>query len=214
MRGWKWWQIVAHLGSLYPLALLLWDYWQNNLTVNPIQALTLRTGWYALILLILSLACTPVNTVFGVRQALALRKPFGLYAFMYAALHFLVFIALDFGLNFGLIVEEIFSKRFALIGFVAFLVLLALAITSTKGWQKRLRKNWKRLHRGAYLAGILAAWHFLEAAKEDFAQRPVTYGSIILFLLILRIPVVRKQANKLQPYFQLNKKKKKRAAAT
>ena len=93
--GFSWLQLLTHVGALLPLAVLVWDYFQDNLTVNPIQEITYRTGKYALVLLMLSLACTPLNTLIGFREALRLRRPLGLYAFMYASLHFLPFIGLE-----------------------------------------------------------------------------------------------------------------------
>jgi len=122
-------QILVHVGALFPLAWLLWDYLRDDLTANPIQAVTLRTGKAALILLILALAATPVNTVFGFRPAIKYRRTLGLYAFFYASLHFLIFIGLDYGFNLKLIYEAIFEKRYALVGFAAGLILFALAIT-------------------------------------------------------------------------------------
>src|SRR3990172_1354790 len=99
-------QILVHVGSLAPLALL-----------------------------VLSLACTPLNTVFGFREALKVRRALGLYAFLYVSLHFLVFIGLDYTFDLSLIREAIVEKRYALMGFAAFFTLLPLALTSTKGWQ-------------------------------------------------------------------------------
>ncbi len=90
-----WLQILAHIASLLPLAILVWGFTQDRLTVNPIQEITLRTGTYSLILLVLSLACTPVGTVFGLTSLLRLRRSLGLYGFMYASLHLLNFIGLD-----------------------------------------------------------------------------------------------------------------------
>ena len=188
---WTWWQIVAHVGALIPLGLIIWDYWWDQLTVNPIQELTFRTGWFALVLLILSLACTPLNTLFGLRQALPLRKPLGLYAFMYASFHFLIFIGLDYGFNLAWILEATFEKRYAFVGFAAFVILLALAITSTRGWQRRLGKNWKRLHRWVYLAALLVSVHFYMLVKAD-VRRPLAYGAVIVLLLLLRTSWVRK----------------------
>jgi sulfoxide reductase heme-binding subunit YedZ len=161
------------------------------LTVNPIQDITFRTGKYALVLLVLSLACTPLNTVLGFKSVLRVRRTLGLYAFMYVGLHFLTFIGLDFGFDLELIREAIFEKRYALVGFSAFLILLPLAITSTKGWMKRLGKNWKRLHRGVYLAGLLAVVHFVWLVKSDIRE-PLLYGAVVVILLILRISGVRR----------------------
>ena len=149
-----WLRILTHVAVLLPLAILIWDFNQGQLTANPIQEITLRTGRTTLILLVLSLACTPVNIIFGIRQVLPLRRTLGLYAFMYACLHFLTFVGLDYRFNFSLMLADISDKRFVLAGLAAFLSLLLLAVTSTKGWQKRLGKNWTRLHWLAYLAAV------------------------------------------------------------
>lgn len=187
----RWLLIITHLGALTPLALLIWDYWQDQLTVNPIQEMTFRTGKTALALLVLSLAVTPVNTVFGWRQVIPLRKWLGLYAFLYVTCHFLIFIWLDYGLDLALLYEAIFEKRYALVGFAAFLLLIPLALTSTKGWMKRLGRNWKRLHRVVYLIAILAVVHYVWLVKSDIRE-PLLYGAVVLALLALRLPPVRR----------------------
>lgn len=185
-----WFQVLVHVASLAPLAHLVWAFYTNNLTINPIQEATFRTGKYALVMLILSLAATPINTVFRWRLPLTVRKQFGLYAFFYASLHFTIFLALDYGLRWDLILEAVFEKAYALVGFAAFLILLPLAITSTKSWQKRLKKNWKWLHRLVYGAGILVAIHYIWVVKAEYTQ-PAIYTSIIVLLLALRIPSVK-----------------------
>ena len=202
MRSSRWLLIGVHLGAFTPLAVMIWDYWHNQLTFNPIQEITFRTGRYALILLILSLACTPINTLFGFRWVLPLRKWLGLYAFMYASLHFLIFIGLDYGFDLGLIQEAIFEKRYALVGFTAFLILLPLAVTSTKGWMKRLGKNWKRLHRWVYLASLLVIVHFVWLVKADI-RRPLLYGAVLVLLLTVRLPWVRGMVKKVRSRFGL-----------
>jgi methionine sulfoxide reductase heme-binding subunit len=183
-------QLVLHVLSLLPLAVLIWDGLHDHLTVNPIQEITNRTGLTALALLVVSLACTPANTLFGFKQALKLRRPLGLYAFMYAGLHFLTFSVLDYGLDWGLIQETIVEKRYVLVGFAALLLLTPLAITSTKGWMRRLGKRWKRLHGLVYLAVPLAVLHFVWLVKADI-RVPLQYGAVVVLLLVLRIPRVR-----------------------
>lgn len=184
-----WFRILIHIGALAPLAWILWHYWQGLFVVDPIREMTTLTGKTALILLMLSLASTPINTVFGWKQVLRVRRALGLYAFTYAGLHFLVFVGLDYRLDLGLIHQAIFDQRYVLVGFGAGLILLALAITSTRGWKRRLGKAWKRLHRLVYAAGILAVVHFLWLVKD--AQEPLRYGLVLGLLLILRIPRVR-----------------------
>jgi sulfoxide reductase heme-binding subunit YedZ len=186
----RWLQILTHVGALLPLAWLLWDYWQGLFIIDPVQEITTRTGKTALILLILSLACTPMNTIFGFKQVLRVRRPLGLYAFMYAGLHFLTFLGLDYGFDLDLIRQDVLDQRYVLAGFAAGLLLLPLAITSTKGWQKRLGRNWKRLHRLVYLAGILAIVHFMWLVKD--IREPLRYGVVVAFLLAMRIPAIRR----------------------
>lgn len=201
--GWTPLQIVTHIGAFVPLAWLAWDFWQGHtaLFINPFQEVTFRTGKAALVLLMLSLACTPVNTLFGFRQVIPLRKPLGLYAFMYGTLHFFIFIV-DNGivansLDLVAIYEATFEKRFALVGFAALMILLPLALTSTKWAMKKLAKNWKRLHRLVYLAGILVVIHFVWLVKSDIRE-PLAYGAILALLLVVRIPNVRKYVSSLR----------------
>lgn len=189
--------ILAHAGALTPLALLIWNFFHDQLTANPIQYITFRTGKTALVLLVLALACTPLNVLFGLKQAVALRKPFGLYAFLYAALHFLTFVGLDYQFDPELLKEAIFKKRYALVGFAAFLALLPLAVTSTRGWMRRLGKNWKRLHRLVYLAALLAVVHFVWLVKSD-VREPLAYGAGVIVLLALRLKPVRRASAKLR----------------
>lgn len=190
-----WLQILVHIAALLPLAILVWDFTQGGLTANPIQEIQLRTGRYALILLVLTLACTPISTMFGLKQILQLRRPLGLYAFLYASLHFLNFVGLDFGFNFDLIKEGILEKRFALVGLAAFLCLLPLAVTSTRGWMRRLGRNWHRLHWLIYPAALLAVLHFTLQVKADY-RSPLLYGAVVVLLLVIRLPVLRKAVSK------------------
>ena len=182
-------QILTHVAALLPLALLVWDYWQGRF-IDPVQEITTRTGKTALILLILSLACTSINILFGFKQVMRVRRALGLYAFMYASLHFLTFVGLDYGFDLDLIGLGIWDQRYVLVGFAAGLLLLLLAITSTRGWQRRLGKNWKRLHRLAYLAVILAIVHFVWLAKDN--REPLRYAAVVALLLIVRIPGIKK----------------------
>jgi len=184
-------QILTHLAALTPLAVLAWDYAQGQLSADPIREVTLRTGRAALVLLNLSLACTPIHVVFGFKPVLRLRRPLGLYAFLYAGLHGLTFVGPDYGFDLGLILEEVVQKRFLQAGFVAFLLLVPLAITSTRGWMRRLGKNWKRLHRLVYVAALVAVVHFVWLAKGDI-RRPLVYGAVVVVLLVVRLPPVRR----------------------
>jgi sulfoxide reductase heme-binding subunit YedZ len=149
----QWFRITVHIGALIPLAVLIWSYSHGQLTADPIRAIILRTGKTALILLVLSLACTPVNSLFGFKPALKVRRALGLYAFLYAAIHLSVFVGLDYGFDPALLQDALLEKRYALVGFAAFLILLPLAITSTRGWMRRLGQTWKKLHQWVYPGG-------------------------------------------------------------
>ncbi len=207
-------QIITHLTALFLLGWLIWDISAGNLSVNPIQEITQRTGRYAIWLLVASLACTPLNTIFGLRQALTARRALGLYAFMFAAMHFLTFSGLDYQFNLALLKGAIFEKRFVIMGSSAFLILLPLAITSTRGWQKRLGKTWKRLHQLVYLAGILVVIHYAWAVKGDITRlqgdilKPLLAAVLVTILLSARIPAVRKWISGLRGRFHHNSKKK------
>jgi sulfoxide reductase heme-binding subunit YedZ len=191
-------QIIMHIYAWSTLALLAFDYFTGNLSVNPIQDLEQRTGRHAITLLVLSLMCTPLNTLFGWKELLKRRRALGLYTFMYATIHVLIFISLDYGLAWSLIIQNIVEKPYIIFGVITFLMLLPLAVTSFDIWKRRLKKNWKRLHQTVYLIAPLAVLHFALSKKGDIFQlqgdivRPLVYGLIVLILLILRIPRIRK----------------------
>lgn len=184
-------RIVAHLLAAVPFALLMVDFFADNLTANPIQAIEQRTGYWAIVVLAASLACTPLNTLLGWRAALPLRRPLGLWGFFYAALHVTTFFWLDYGLDLGLIWVDTATKPFILLGLSTFLLLLPLAFTSTRGWMKRLGKRWKRLHQLIYLAAPLAVTHWIWSVKADYRE-PLLVGAVIVALLALRLPAIKR----------------------
>ena len=142
-RHWFWWAVT--LGALTPLALLLWGFVRDDLGVDPVNTINNWTGRTAMVVLFLSLACTPLNTIFGFRQALTVRKSLGLIAFLYAGLHLLNYVGYDYAFDFGLILQDaVLDKPYIVAGLLALLILLPLALTSTKGWMRRLGRNWKR----------------------------------------------------------------------
>jgi len=200
-----------HLYAWSGLAHLLIDYFIGNLSVNPIQDLERRTGRHAITLLVLSLLCTPLNTLLGWKEPLKRRRALGLYSFMYASVHILIFLDLDYGLAWSLILQSIIEKPYIIVGLITFLMLVPLAVTSFNIWKIRLKKNWKRLHQTVYLIAPLAVLHFALSKKGDIFRlqgeivRPLLYGLVVLILLALRIPKVRKffasfRSQYLQPF--------------
>lgn len=191
-------QIAVHLYAWSAIVHLLLDLVTGNLSANPIQEMEQRTGRHAITLLVLSLACTPLNNIFGWRELIKRRRALGLYAFLYATIHVIIFIDLDYGLAWSLIIQTIFEKPYIIVGMIVFLMLIPMAFTSFDIWKKRLGKNWKRLHKIVYLIAPLAVLHYAWGKKGDFfALRgeiilPLIYAVIVVLLLIMRIPQVRK----------------------
>ena len=183
-------RVTYHAVGLFPLAWLLFDFWFGLLGAEPIRAMILRTGKASIVMLTLSLVCTPAGYLFRWRDATTVRRPLGLYAFMYVCIHFLIFVWLDYALIVPLIVEEIVARRYALVGFAAFLLLIPLAVTSTKGWQKRLGKRWKTLHKAVYLIAVLAVVHYIWLVKNAYTQ-PLLFAAAVGLLLLLRVPAVK-----------------------
>lgn len=180
-------QVLIHVGALLPLALLLLDFAFGRLTANPIREIQLRTGSHTMLLLTLSMACKPVYVLTGLRTALEFRRPLGLYAFLYAALHVFNLVVLDYLFNFRLLWEDIAEKPYILAGLPAFLMLLVLAITSIRALALRLGKKWRRVHRLAYAAAILAVVHYLWQVRVNIPA-PYIYAVVLAILLVVRLP--------------------------
>ncbi|MBN1262617.1 MAG: sulfoxide reductase heme-binding subunit YedZ [Anaerolineae bacterium] len=184
----NWFHLLVHGLALWPLAHILWDLAWGSFLVDPVGEILTRTGRASLNLLVLSLACTPFYTLTGFAPLLRARRTSGLYAFLYVALHFLTFAGLDYGFDLRMLWEAVFYQRYVIVGFIAGLILLALAITSTRGWQRRLGKGWKRLQRLVYLANVLAVLHFAWLLKEP--RQALPYVAAVAVLLALRVPAL------------------------
>ena len=191
-------QIAMHVYAWSALVILIFQFFTDNLTANPIQALEQRTGRHAITLLVLSLACTPLNTLFKWTELLKRRRALGLYAFMYAAIHVLIYVDLDYGLAWSFILQDVIEKPRLIVGALAFIIMIPLAWTSFDIWKKRLGKKWKRLHQTVYVLAPIVVLHYAWSKKGDlFALqgeivRPLIYGLVIIFFLVLRIPQVRR----------------------
>ena len=216
----SWLQIIVHIGGWAPLAVITYNFFTHHLTANPIQAIEQQTGIQALTFLLLSLACTPLSSVFGWHVLTLRRRALGNYAFLYAALHVTAFLWLDYGFNLWSIWLDVGTKWYIIIGLTAFLLLLPLAFTSFTYWMKRMGKDWKRLHRLVYIISPLVAIHFLLSVKGDIFRlrgnlsEPLLYGLIALILLILRIPRVKKPLIGLRTWILLQLRRKKTPDAT
>ena len=185
---WRWVGLKtgAHLLALLPLWLMVRATLADALGADPVAELTHRTGDWALRFLLLSLAMTPLRRVLDQAWPIRFRRLLGLYAFAYACLHLTIYVVLDLNGYWAQILEDIVKRPFITVGFLAWLLLTPLAITSTRGWIKRLGRRWGQLHRAVYAVGILAVLHFFWLVKADLRE-PLIYAAILALLLGLRL---------------------------
>jgi len=171
---------------LLPLALLLWNGFHNSLGANPIEKITHFTGDWALQFLLLTLAITPARKLFGWSVLVRYRRMLGLYAFFYACLHFLTYFVLDQFFDFREIAADILKRPYITVGFVAFVLLIPLAVTSTNKMIRRLGRHWKQLHQLVYVVAVLVILHFLWLVKADTFE-PLMYAFLLLALFFVRL---------------------------
>jgi len=169
-----------------PLAWLVFRAFTGRLGINPVEDLELTTGIWALRLLVLTLLVTPLRRVTGWNRVIQYRRMLGLFAFFYVSVHFAIYIGIDQFFAFDLILKDIVKRPFITMGFTAFVLMIPLAITSTKGWIRRLGRRWQMLHRLIYLSAIAAAVHYLWKVKVMIGS-PVYYAAIIAILLGFRV---------------------------
>jgi sulfoxide reductase heme-binding subunit YedZ len=177
------------LGGLLPVLQIVRGIVTGDLGADPIRTIELTTGLGGLIMLLVSLAITPVRRATGLAELIRLRKPAGLFAFGLASLHFATYLVFDHSLDPTRVVEDIIEHPWVLAGFTAWLVMVPLAATSSASAIRRLGgRRWRVLHRGAYLAAIGGVLHFLWLVKKD-VREPYVYIAVLVLLLALRLPM-------------------------
>lgn len=174
------------LAPLGKLALETFGVAGMTLGANPVEELLHRCGLWGLNFLLITLAVTPARQLTGRVWLLRFRRMLGLTSFFYVLLHFLVYIGLDQGFALGPIIEDVTERPYITIGFAALLILLALAVTSTRGMMRRLGRRWKSLHRLVYLAAVLGVWHFYWQVKLDTLDATL-YAAALAVLLGFRL---------------------------
>ena len=180
-------KFVVFFNALIPLAVLLWDVYRKQVGPNPIEFATRTTGMLTLVFLSLTVAITPLRRIFGVNSLVKFRRILGLFAFFYGSLHLLTYIWFDRLFNFISVGQDVVRRPFILLGMIAFLLMLPLAITSTNKMVKRLGgKRWAKLHSLIYVSAIAAVIHFWMLVKSD-TRLPLTFAFIVLFLLGYRL---------------------------
>ena len=177
---------VIFFMALIPFIWLLLKVFQNDLGPDPAQALSIETGEWTLRFLLLTLAITPFRQIFRVAEIARLRRMIGLFAFFYASIHFLSWMAFILGFRWLAIAEELVERPYITVGFLAYVILFLLGVTSTNSMVRRLGKNWKRLHKFVYAASILAIVHLLWILRTDVTEA-VIYGVLLAILLGYRI---------------------------
>jgi methionine sulfoxide reductase heme-binding subunit len=193
-----WLRISVHLLGWLPVVFLIYAFFTKKLTINPIQDLEQILGRIAIYWMVATLAVTPLYTLTGLRDLPGRRRAVGMYAFLYTCLHLLVFFGLDYAFNLAQIWNLVSGKVYLLVGALAVILLIPLAVTSFDYFIQKMGKNWKRLHWLVYPAVIVSILHYALAQKGNLITlrgnilRPFLWGLLTIFLLVLRLPPVRK----------------------
>ena len=177
---------IVFVAALVPAGWLVLAGLTGNLGVNPAETIQLQTGRWALRLLLATLAVTPIRRVTGWNAVIQYRRMLGLFAFFYATLHFASYVVLDQYFAVDAMIADVVKRPFITIGFTAFVLMLPLALTSTKGWIRRLGRRWQALHRLIYPAAICAVVHFIWKVKVVIGD-PVLYAAVLAVLLAFRV---------------------------
>lgn len=181
MQDVKFHKFLISVNALIPLAFLAYDWTRGGLGANPIEFFLRATGVLALVMLLITLAVTPLRKLFGWNSLVKYRRMLGLYAFFYALIHLITYSIFDKSLDLASIVGDVWQRPFIAVGLFAFALMVPLAATSTNGMIKRLGgKNWARLHRLSYVIAALGVIHFWMIVKSD-----IFYPAIFAFVLIM-----------------------------
>ncbi len=191
----RWTKALLFALCLIPFANLLWRIYTRDLTANPIEFITHRTGDWTLRFLLITLGITPLRDRLNLPQLIRFRRLLGLFAFFYGFLHLATWIWLDKSFDTEQMWEDILKRRFITVGMAGLLLMIPLALTSTSGWVRRLGfRKWQRLHRAIYFSAAAGVIHYYWLVKSDI-RLPVVYGMILAMLLIYRIETwARKRA--------------------
>jgi sulfoxide reductase heme-binding subunit YedZ len=179
-------KVALFLACLMPLTIILWDLYTDNLGANPIETVIHRTGEWTLRFLLITLAITPLKLLTGNAYWIRYRRMLGLYAFFYATLHLCSYVILDQFFDWSAIIKDIIKHPYITVGFLGWLLMIPLALTSTKKMMGRLGARWKKLHRLVYLVALLGVLHFLWLVKADLRE-PLIYGLILGGLMLIRL---------------------------
>jgi len=189
----KYFKSVIFFLSSIPFIIIIAKIFLDQLGPEPIKEITHHTGEWTLLFLVFTLSMSPLKRFTNLNIWISIRRMLGLFAFFYASLHMFTYVGLDYQFDLSAISKDILTKKFIFVGFVAWFLMIPLALTSSKKMMSVLRKNWKKLHRLIYLISILGVIHFLWLVKKDLTE-PLIYLLIIIILLILRINFKRSES--------------------
>ena len=176
--------------SLIPFFLIIYKAIFNKLGTEPVKEITHLTGEWTLLFIIFTLSMTPLKKITKLNIWISFRRMLGLFIFFYATLHMLTYVVIDYRLDFQSISKDILTKKFIFVGFAAWVLLLPLALTSSRKALIYLKDKWKKLHRLIYIIAILGVTHFIWLVKKDLTE-PLIYAVIILILLLFRFKFKR-----------------------
>jgi methionine sulfoxide reductase heme-binding subunit len=188
----KQWKRIIFLLSLWPVLSISYLTYSDQLGANPVEALERHFGKWTLIFLCLTLAITPIRNITNNPQWTSFRRMLGLYAFFYSSIHLMSYAGVDYQFAWEDMKVDILKHRFVLVGFLAWLLMVPLAWTSTNKMIQRLKTRWKKLHRLVYLIAVLGVLHFFWLTKKDMTQ-PMIYAAIVGFLLIIRLDFFKRR---------------------
>ena len=180
-------KVALFLACCAPAALLLWKGWRQDLGANPIEYITHATGNWTLRFLLLTLSITPLRRLLNLPDLIRFRRMLGLFAFFYGCLHFLTYIWLDKFFDLHEMIADVAKRRFITAGLTGFLLMIPLAVTSTKGWIRRMGgKRWQKLHRLIYASAVAGVIHYYWLVKSD-VRLPLFYAACLAILLAARV---------------------------
>jgi sulfoxide reductase heme-binding subunit YedZ len=192
----NWHRVLAHGAGWITLIWLAFDYGTQEDIFTFNRTVMLRTGSAGLLLLVASFACTPISRLFNWQRPIQIRRALGLYGFLYTVLHVWNYAVWESGLDWELIARDLEERRAMTVGLLALLTLIPLAATSTRGWQRRLGKRWRRLHRLVYIAIPLRVSPHLSLARAIITV-PLIIAGVVGVLLLMRVPIVRQTLRRL-----------------
>jgi len=190
-RAPAWRNILVHVIAFVPLALTAYEYITDTLPIVLDRHLVIRFGAVGLAFLIAAFSITPIGILSGKTNLIPIRRPLGVYGFCYIALHLLAYAWLSNYFDWALILRDIGERRAMSVGLLAFALLIPLALTSTNGWQKRLGRRWKVLHRLVYFAVPLSVLHYFWL-ERDIKDWVLVYAALVVILFTIRLPAVRR----------------------